>query len=75
MFDAHQEAEALKQQTRIIRKRSYTRRKSRLDQYKGELLALRREGCSVAELQRWLRKKRIKVVHSTVARWLEQQNG
>lgn len=75
MFDAHQEAEALRQQTRIIRKRSYSRRKSRLDQYKGELLALRREGCSIAELQRWLRKKRIKVVHSTVARWLEQQGG
>ncbi|MDD1829524.1 hypothetical protein CGK66_08735 [Vibrio parahaemolyticus] len=75
MFDAHQEAEALRQQTRIIRKRSYSRRKSRLDQYKGELLALRREGCSIAELQRWLRKKRIKVVHSTVARWLEQQDG
>lgn len=75
MFDAHQEAEALKQQTRVIRKRSYTRRKSRLDQYKGELLALRHEDCSIAELQRWLRKKRIKVVHSTVARWLEQQNG
>ncbi len=75
MFDAHQEAEALRQQTRIIRKRSYSRRKSRLDQYKGELLALRREGCSIAELQRWLRKKRIKVVHSTVARWLDQQDG
>lgn len=75
MFDAHQEAEALKQQTRIIRKRSYNRRKSRLDQYKGELLSLRREGCSVAELKRWLRKKRIKVVHSTVARWLDQQDG
>ncbi|HBC3931557.1 TPA: hypothetical protein KD853_004735 [Vibrio parahaemolyticus] len=75
MFDAHQEAEALRQQTRIIRKRSYSRRKSRLDQYKGELIALRREGCSIAELQRWLRKKRIKVVHSTVARWLEQQDG
>jgi hypothetical protein len=75
VFDAHQEAEALRQQTRIIRKRSYSRRKSRLDQYKGELLALRREGCSIAELQRWLRKKRIKVVHSTVARWLEQQDG
>ncbi len=75
MFDAHQEAEALRQQTRIIRKRLYSRRKSRLDQYKGELLALRREGCSIAELQRWLRKKRIKVVHSTVARWLEQQDG
>lgn len=75
MFDVHQEAEALRQQTRIIRKRSYSRRKSRLDQYKGELLALRREGCSIAELQRWLRKKRIKVVHSTIARWLEQQDG
>lgn len=27
-------------------------------------------GASVAELQRWLRERRIKVAHSTVARWL-----
>ena len=74
MFDAHQEAELLKQQTRLIRKRSYTKRKSRLDQYKGEILSLHKQDCSIAELQRWLRTKRIKVVHSTVSRWLAQQN-
>lgn len=75
MFDKKAETERLKQQTRIIRKKNYTRRKSRLDRYKGELLALQKEGCTTAELQRWLREKRIKVVHSTVARWLQAQHG
>ncbi|EJG0918807.1 hypothetical protein VV97_22660 [Vibrio vulnificus] len=75
MFDEKAETERLKQQTRIIRKKTYKRRKSRLDRYKGELLALQKEGCTTAELQRWLREKRIKVVHSTVARWLQAQHG
>ncbi|ANS88288.1 hypothetical protein I6Y99_005063 [Vibrio parahaemolyticus] len=75
MFDEKAETERLKQQTRIIRKKTYKRRKSRLDRYKGELLALQKEGCTTAELQRWLRGKRIKVVHSTVARWLQAQHG
>jgi hypothetical protein len=75
VFDEKAETERLKQQTRIIRKKTYKRRKSRLDRYKGELLALQKEGCTTAELQRWLREKRIKVVHSTVARWLQAQHG
>ena len=75
MFDAQKEAAELKRQTQVIRKRNYKKRISRLDQYKGELLALKNEGSSIAELQRWLRKKRIKVVHSTVLRWLQAQNG
>ena len=29
---------------------------------------------STAELQRWLRERRIKVVHSTVARWLAKHD-
>ena len=68
MFDAQKEASELRRQTQIIRKRNYKKRTSRLDQYKDELLALKREGSSTAELQRWLRKRRIKVVHSTVLR-------
>jgi arginine repressor len=32
-------------------------------------------GASTAELQRWLRKNRIKVVHSTVARWLAKHTA
>ena len=69
LFDAENECQILKEQTQLIRKKRY--RTSRLDRYKGELLQLHQAGSSTAELQRWLRKKRIKVVHSTVARWLE----
>ena len=69
-FDATAQAAALRTQTRALHKRQYRRRQSRLDVYTSELLALHAAGASVAELQRWLRERRIKVVHSTVARWL-----
>lgn len=69
------ELSALKSQTKAIRKYSYSRRKSRLDKYKFQLLALYSSGATAAELQRWLRQnKRIKIAHSTVLRWLEK-NG
>jgi hypothetical protein len=71
-FDPELEVKKLKKQTSTIRKTRYSQ--SRLDRYKGELLALNREGATCAELQRFLRAKRIKVVHSTVARWLAK-NG
>ncbi len=71
-FNADTELEALRRQTGEIRRRRYTR--SRLDRYRGELLLLHRGGASVAELQRWLRARRIRVVHSTVARWIDK-NG
>lgn len=67
-FDVNNELKKLREQTKIIRKRRYSR--SRLDKYAGELLAMYRAGATTAQLQRWLRRHRIKVVHSTVARWL-----
>lgn len=67
-FDIDLEVKKLKLQTSIIRKTYY--RKSRLDRYQGELLSLHRAGVSCAELQRFLRTKRIKVAYSTVSRWL-----
>lgn len=70
-FNVQNELLALKVQTKAIRKRSYSARKSRLDKFKFELLELHKSGASVAELQRFLRAKRIKVVHSTVSRWLK----
>ncbi len=74
-FDLQSELSALKAQTEDIRKRSYSKRKSRLDKHTSELLLLHKNGVSVAELQRWLRSKhRINVEHSTVARWLKK-NG
>ena len=69
-FDAAAEAALLKAQTRARRRPRY--RRSRLDRYKRELLALRKEGCTTAELQRWLLAHRIRVQHATVARWLRR---
>lgn len=71
-FDPDFEVKKLKEQTSIIRKTRFSQ--SRLDRYKGELLTLSQSGATCAELQRYLRTKRIKVVHSTVARWLAK-NG
>ena len=70
-FHVQRELLALKAQTQSIRKRSYSARKSRLDRYTHQLLALHQAGATAAELQRWLRtNKRVKVSHSTVLRWL-----
>lgn len=72
-FDPLAELAILRQQTTAIRKSRYPH--SRLDLHRAELLALHRRGASTAELQRWLRKNRIKVVHSTVARWLAKHTA
>lgn len=69
MFDAEAEVEKLKDRKRLTRKRVY--RRSRLEKYRGELLAMRRAGASATELQLWLNEKRIKVHLSTVTRWLD----
>ncbi len=72
-FDAKSELAILKAQTDEIRKRSYSVRKSKLDKYEFQLLTLKKDGATIAELQRWLLKsKRIKVSHSTVLRWLQK---
>lgn len=72
-FNVQNELLALKAQTKTIRKRSYSARKSRLDTYRTPLLELYQAGATCAEIQRWLRSnKRIKVAHSTVLRWLEK---
>ena len=47
--------------------------RSKLDRHGPELLALRRAGASVAQLDRWLRKERqVAVAATTVARWLDR---
>lgn len=69
-FDVDTEIKTLKEHTQTIRKKRYA--PSRLDRYKGELLALHRHGVNPAQLQRWLRAKRIKVAWSTVSRWLQK---
>lgn len=74
-FDAESEVKALKEQTKAIRKRNYKKRVSRLDAYHAELTMMQKHGATIAELTRWLRKKKaIKVSESTVSRWLNK-NG
>lgn len=67
-FDAAAEAARLRADTRDRRRVRY--RGSRLDRFAGELLALRDAGATHAEIQRWLRERRVRVHHSTIARWL-----
>ena len=69
-FGVHTELARLQAQTKIIRKKRYI--SSRLDRYTAELLQLHQLGATVAELQRRLRDHRIKVVWSTVNRWLQK---
>ena len=45
-------------------------RRSRLDRFRPELLALRDCGATAAEIRLWLRDRRVKVAPSTVTRWL-----
>lgn len=71
-FNVENELRKLKSQTKDIRVLRY--KKSKLDLYRGELLCLYQNGASKSELQRWLRTKKIKVVWSTVSRWIDQ-NG
>ena len=72
-FDAVAEAARLRAQTRARRRPRYGR--SRLDRCKHELLALRGEGATTAEIRRWLLQRRIRVHHSTVARWLRRHGA
>ena len=73
MSDIDTELGALRRQTSEIRKKRYSR--SRLDRYGNKLQQLHQAGASVAELQRWLRDRRIRVVHSTVARWIAKNSS
>ena len=70
--EAQKTVASLQAQTRLRRKRTRLSGHSRLNKYKGDLILLKRQGATIAELQRWLREHRIKVVHSTVARWLQK---
>lgn len=60
----------IKRQRQAMRRKRYSR--SRLMIFRAELVALRREGASLADLQLWLRGQRVKVARSTIGRYLNQ---
>ena len=70
-FDAAAEVADLKADTRARRRRR--RAPSRLDRHTHELLALYDAGATVAELQRWLAARRVRVHKTTVGRWLRRR--
>ena len=69
VFDATAEVAGLKKLSKTIR---HNTRSSKLTRYKSELLAMHKAGANAADLQRWLKQKRINVVHTTVSRWLKK---
>ena len=70
-FDAAAEAARLKAETRA--RRRLRRTSSRLDRHTHELLTLYDEGATVAELQRWLQARHVRVHQTTVGRWLRRR--
>ena len=74
-FDPDKEVAELKQDSKLRKKRSYSQRKSRLDKYHAEIEGLRQRGSTIAEITRWLSKrKRFTVAESTVHRWLKSKD-
>ena len=74
-FDARAEFRKLQEMTdnQSTRRRRY--RRSKLDRYKAELIALRKEGASKSQLVLWLRGHRIRVHLSTVSRWVDRNEA
>lgn len=64
------ELRTIKNQTKTIRKKRFY--KSKLDKHYDGIMGLYEAGASKSEIQRWLRTKDIKVVWTTVHRWIEK---
>lgn len=70
-FDAQVEVERIRARRAEARRRLY--RRSRLDRYRAELVAMKRAGASCADLVEWLRiKHRCKINRSSVDRYLKK---
>lgn len=70
-FDAPTELKKLREKNNIRRRKIF--HLSQLTRCRAELVALRKNGASFRELVFWLKeKKRIKVTHTTIMRYLNQ---
>lgn len=69
-LDPAAELEAIRRRREIARRRPY--RRSQLERYRAELVALRHAGGSYPDLASWLRTThRLSVAHTTVMRYLQ----
>ncbi len=73
-FDPNAELQRVHKMKKLGRNRPYSHGRSQLDPFTSELLALHQSGARPADIQAWLKMppRRIKVAHSTVARWLQR---
>jgi len=70
-FNAQAEVESIRARRAEARRKLY--RKSRLDKYRAELVAMKQAGASCADLAEWLRvNHRCKVNRSSVDRYLRK---
>ena len=70
-FNAQAEVERIRAIRAEARRRLY--RKSRLDRYRSELVAMRKVGASCADLAEWLRRThRCKINRSSIDRYLKK---
>ena len=70
-FDAQIEVERIRTRRAEARRKMY--RKSRLDKYRAELVAMRQAGASCADLAEWLRvSHRCRMHRSSIDRYLKQ---
>lgn len=70
-FNAQAEVESIRARRAEARRKLY--RKSRLDKYRAELVAMKRAGASCADLAEWLRvNHRCKVNRSSIDRYLKK---
>ena len=70
-FDAQAEVERIRSRRAEARRKLF--RKSRLDRYRTELLAMRQAGASCADLAEWLRvSHRCKINRSSIDRYLKK---
>lgn len=68
-FNPSEELSAVKELRAMQRRKQY--RKSKLERYRAELVAMRRAGASCADLATWLKvKHRMKIHRSCVDRYL-----
>jgi len=73
-FNAQAEVDRIRARRAEARRKLY--RKSRLDKYRVELVAMKQAGASCADLVEWLRlSHRCKINRSTVARYLKNLQG
>lgn len=69
-FDAHAEVARICRRRAVARGKRY--RKSRLDRYRAELVAMRQAGASCADLAEWLRIRRCQIHRSSIDRYLKR---